>query len=245
MATKSDTKQSHPHGKNLFILNTLRMEPGEHKRIEDVVEELKAEQRRFIVLLPLLCSCTEGRSHLAIPRLSRKSKDNIVYPIFPPAHSPELPISIPPPSGEDCHSKEHLSESSDYPERSLYRRPPEAADSLDRPPWNVVKRRWMASAMAPQADLLREEFRLGLTGFWGNLPKQESSKCVMARCMSSCGYPMSLENSIFLHFRRGVLPKCERSCLASTAFILKITYRYVRSLYYYDSFAVFVRKSEL
>ncbi|KAJ4438676.1 hypothetical protein ANN_14623 [Periplaneta americana] len=39
---------------------------------------------------------------------------------------------------------------------------------------------------------------------------------------------MSLENSIFLHFRRGVLPKCERSCLASTAFILKITYRYVR-----------------
>ncbi|KAJ4432156.1 hypothetical protein ANN_20772 [Periplaneta americana] len=36
----------------------------------------------------------------------------------------------------------------------LYRRPPEAADSLDRPPWNVAKRRWMASAMAPEADLL-------------------------------------------------------------------------------------------
>ncbi|KAJ4441530.1 hypothetical protein ANN_11386 [Periplaneta americana] len=40
---------------------------------------------------------------------------------------------------------------------SLYRRPPEAADSLDRPPWNVVKRRWMASAMAPEADLLGVE----------------------------------------------------------------------------------------
>ncbi|KAJ4432186.1 hypothetical protein ANN_20802 [Periplaneta americana] len=38
--------------------------------------------------------------------------------------------------------------------RSLYRRPPEAADSLDRPPWNIVKRRWMTSAMAPEADLL-------------------------------------------------------------------------------------------
>ncbi|KAJ4452021.1 hypothetical protein ANN_03535 [Periplaneta americana] len=30
----------------------------------------------------------------------------------------------------------------------------EAADFLDRPPWNVVQRRWMASAMAPEADLL-------------------------------------------------------------------------------------------
>ncbi|KAJ4432456.1 hypothetical protein ANN_21075 [Periplaneta americana] len=40
--------------------------------------------------------------------------------------------------------------------RSLYRRPPEAADSLDRPPWNVVQRCWMASAMAPEADLLGE-----------------------------------------------------------------------------------------
>ncbi|KAJ4433333.1 hypothetical protein ANN_15592 [Periplaneta americana] len=37
--------------------------------------------------------------------------------------------------------------------RSLYRRPPEAADCLDRPPWNVVKRCWIASAMAPEADL--------------------------------------------------------------------------------------------
>ncbi|KAJ4441567.1 hypothetical protein ANN_11423 [Periplaneta americana] len=34
------------------------------------------------------------------------------------------------------------------------RSPPEAADSLDRPPWNVVQRCWMASAMAPEADLL-------------------------------------------------------------------------------------------
>ncbi|KAJ4434385.1 hypothetical protein ANN_22945 [Periplaneta americana] len=39
---------------------------------------------------------------------------------------------------------------------------------------------------------------------------------------------MSLENSIFLQFRRGVLPMCQRSCLASTAFIQKSTYRYVR-----------------
>ncbi|KAJ4451230.1 hypothetical protein ANN_02690 [Periplaneta americana] len=38
---------------------------------------------------------------------------------------------------------------------SLYRGPPEAADSLDRPPWNVVQRCWMVRAMAPQADLLR------------------------------------------------------------------------------------------
>ncbi|KAJ4433690.1 hypothetical protein ANN_16001 [Periplaneta americana] len=31
---------------------------------------------------------------------------------------------------------------------------PEAADSLDQPPWNVVQRCWMASAMAPEADLV-------------------------------------------------------------------------------------------
>ncbi|XP_069691895.1 uncharacterized protein [Periplaneta americana] len=37
---------------------------------------------------------------------------------------------------------------------SLYRRPPKAANSLDRPPWNVVQRCWMASAMALEADLL-------------------------------------------------------------------------------------------
>ncbi|KAJ4426809.1 hypothetical protein ANN_26608 [Periplaneta americana] len=37
---------------------------------------------------------------------------------------------------------------------SLYRRPPEAADSLDQPSWNEVQRCWMASAMAPEADLL-------------------------------------------------------------------------------------------
>ncbi|KAJ4450346.1 hypothetical protein ANN_01766 [Periplaneta americana] len=42
------------------------------------------------------------------------------------------------------------------PTRSLYRRPPESADSLDRPPWNVrvVQRCWMTSAMALEADLL-------------------------------------------------------------------------------------------
>ncbi|KAJ4427042.1 hypothetical protein ANN_26841 [Periplaneta americana] len=39
---------------------------------------------------------------------------------------------------------------------------------------------------------------------------------------------MSLDNSIFLHFRIGVLPTYQRSCLASTAFILKSAYRYVR-----------------
>ncbi|KAJ4434416.1 hypothetical protein ANN_22977 [Periplaneta americana] len=39
---------------------------------------------------------------------------------------------------------------------------------------------------------------------------------------------MSLENSIFLHLRKDVLPVCKRSCLPSTAFILKSTYRYVR-----------------
>ncbi|KAJ4443977.1 hypothetical protein ANN_05766 [Periplaneta americana] len=33
---------------------------------------------------------------------------------------------------------------------------PEAADTLDRPPLNIVERRWMASAMAPEADLLGE-----------------------------------------------------------------------------------------
>ncbi|KAJ4449574.1 hypothetical protein ANN_00976 [Periplaneta americana] len=37
--------------------------------------------------------------------------------------------------------------------KSFYRRPPEAADSLVRPPWNVVQQCWMASAMAPEADL--------------------------------------------------------------------------------------------
>ncbi|KAJ4435838.1 hypothetical protein ANN_18457 [Periplaneta americana] len=37
---------------------------------------------------------------------------------------------------------------------SLYRRPPEAVDSLVGSPWNVVQRCWMASAMAPEADLL-------------------------------------------------------------------------------------------
>ncbi|KAJ4451533.1 hypothetical protein ANN_02998 [Periplaneta americana] len=58
---------------------------------------------------------------------SRKTtdKDKIVYPNFPPVilpvpHSPELPIPIPPPSGEDyVIPEEHeLSESSDYPSTS-------------------------------------------------------------------------------------------------------------------------------
>ncbi|KAJ4427228.1 hypothetical protein ANN_24845 [Periplaneta americana] len=40
------------------------------------------------------------------------------------------------------------------PTRLLYRRPSEAADSLDQPPWNVVQRRWMASTMASEVDLL-------------------------------------------------------------------------------------------
>ncbi|KAJ4446563.1 hypothetical protein ANN_13260 [Periplaneta americana] len=44
--------------------------------------------------------------------------------------------------------------------QSLYRRPPEAAGSLDRPPWNVVKRRWMASATSTRGGPTR-------------LPKQE------------------------------------------------------------------------
>ncbi|KAJ4434665.1 hypothetical protein ANN_23232 [Periplaneta americana] len=44
------------------------------------------------------------------------------------------------------------------PPLSLYRRPSEAADSLDRPPWYVVKRCWMASAMAAEADGALEEF---------------------------------------------------------------------------------------
>ncbi|KAJ4448461.1 hypothetical protein ANN_10477 [Periplaneta americana] len=52
----------------------------------------------------------------------------------------------------------------------------EGADSLDRPPWIVAKRRWMTSAMAPEVDLLgggvspRTE-----RGPWGMLPKQECS----------------------------------------------------------------------
>ncbi|KAJ4439900.1 hypothetical protein ANN_08029 [Periplaneta americana] len=58
---------------------------------------------------------------------------------------------------------------------SLYRRPPEAADSLDRPPWNVVQRSWMASAMAPEADLLGGGVspRTDGGGPWWNFPKQE------------------------------------------------------------------------
>ncbi|KAJ4427443.1 hypothetical protein ANN_25066 [Periplaneta americana] len=34
------------------------------------------------------------------------------------------------------------------PKLSLYRRPPETTGSLDQSPWNVAKRRWMASAMS-------------------------------------------------------------------------------------------------
>ncbi|KAJ4446047.1 hypothetical protein ANN_12733 [Periplaneta americana] len=39
--------------------------------------------------------------------------------------------------------------------KSHYRRPPEAADSLDRPPWNVVQRCWMASAMSTRGGPTR------------------------------------------------------------------------------------------
>ncbi|KAJ4439902.1 hypothetical protein ANN_08031 [Periplaneta americana] len=39
--------------------------------------------------------------------------------------------------------------------KSLYRRPPEATGSLDRPPWNVVKRRWMASAKSTRGGPTR------------------------------------------------------------------------------------------
>ncbi|KAJ4434975.1 hypothetical protein ANN_23547 [Periplaneta americana] len=60
---------------------------------------------------------------------------------------------------------------------SLYRRPPEAADSLDRPPWNVAKRRRMASAMAPEADLLGGGVSPRTDrGAWGKLPKQECAE---------------------------------------------------------------------
>ncbi|KAJ4443527.1 hypothetical protein ANN_05199 [Periplaneta americana] len=38
---------------------------------------------------------------------------------------------------------------------SLYRRPPEAADSLDRPPWIVVKRHWMNSATSTRGGPAR------------------------------------------------------------------------------------------
>ncbi|KAJ4449877.1 hypothetical protein ANN_01283 [Periplaneta americana] len=38
--------------------------------------------------------------------------------------------------------------------KSHYLRPPEVADPLDRPPWNVVQRCWMASVMTPEVDLL-------------------------------------------------------------------------------------------
>ncbi|KAJ4439724.1 hypothetical protein ANN_07852 [Periplaneta americana] len=39
--------------------------------------------------------------------------------------------------------------------RSLYRRPPETTGSLDRPPWNVVKRRCMASATSTRGGPTR------------------------------------------------------------------------------------------
>ncbi|KAJ4433241.1 hypothetical protein ANN_15500 [Periplaneta americana] len=57
---------------------------------------------------------------------------------------------------ELCTKHGNVPSTSDFPaNRSLYRRCPEAADSLDRPPWMlVVQRCWMASAMAPEADLL-------------------------------------------------------------------------------------------
>ncbi|KAJ4428302.1 hypothetical protein ANN_24320 [Periplaneta americana] len=62
------------------------------------------------------------------------------------------------------------------------------------------------------------------------LANQVDSSCEMrtVNMVQRSARPMSLENSIFLHFHRGVLHMCQRSCLASTAFILKSTYRYVR-----------------
>ncbi|KAJ4427513.1 hypothetical protein ANN_25161 [Periplaneta americana] len=59
--------------------------------------------------------------------------------------------------------------------RSLYRRPPEAADSLDWPLWNLVKQHWMASVMASEADLLGEEFRLGPKGGLGRICRSRNA----------------------------------------------------------------------
>ncbi|KAJ4451902.1 hypothetical protein ANN_03380 [Periplaneta americana] len=59
--------------------------------------------------------------------------------------------------------------------RSLYRRPPGTTGSLNLPPWNVAKRRWMTSATITRGGPTRgKEFRLGPTGgSWGKFSKQE------------------------------------------------------------------------
>ncbi|KAJ4429186.1 hypothetical protein ANN_26189 [Periplaneta americana] len=58
-------------------------------------------------------------------------------------------------------------------------RPPGTTGSLDRPPWNVAKRRSMASQRAPEADLLGGGVSSRTDrGPWGKLPKQE---CATAR----------------------------------------------------------------
>ncbi|KAJ4439986.1 hypothetical protein ANN_08117 [Periplaneta americana] len=85
-------------------------------------------------------------------------------------------------------------------ETSLYRRPPEAADSLDRPPWNVVQRWWMASAMAPEADLLGGGFRLVPTGGLGEFA--ESGMVAYGSCrlqgpvVKACYFERSYVNSL-------------------------------------------------
>ncbi|KAJ4438660.1 hypothetical protein ANN_14607 [Periplaneta americana] len=57
--------------------------------------------------------------------------------------------------------------------RSLYKRPPEATGSLDRPPWNVTTRRWMASAMNTRGGPTRGRSFASDRRPWGKLPKQE------------------------------------------------------------------------
>ncbi|KAJ4448335.1 hypothetical protein ANN_10350 [Periplaneta americana] len=57
-----------------------------------------------------------------------------------------------------------------WSKKSLYRRFPEATGYLDRPPWNVVKRRWMASTTSTRGGPTRgRSFALDRQGALGEV----------------------------------------------------------------------------
>ncbi|KAJ4446706.1 hypothetical protein ANN_13403 [Periplaneta americana] len=75
--------------------------------------------------------------------------------------------------------------------KSLYRRPPGTTGSLDRSPWNVARRRWMAPATSTRGGPTRgEEFHLGPTGGLGEVAEAGMIATIYTL------YQMSLEQTI-------------------------------------------------
>ncbi|KAJ4444293.1 hypothetical protein ANN_06085 [Periplaneta americana] len=102
-------------------------------------------------------------------------------------------------------------------DQSLYERPPEATGSLDRPPWNVVQRCWMVSAMAPEADLLGggASLRTDRGAFGGiSQSRNEHSSMTQRQIAAECHIGLATVNSIIKRYREtgSITPQKKGNC---------------------------------